>query len=410
MDKVLNFYKNCQEYSVNILSSSGLLGGGFFSMLGAGEYCLANLGVLAGFGQFFAAQQWISEGMYLFFGGISFASVFILAACGSYYLFNKTINKKDNYIKEIKEFQNKLNDQNSLEYKIIDSFLKKIYKNLEEKLTELIKDEYYKMKEIINNLEFESQEIYNKYGEKILIKVKERLPNFHKLNKMSILVLGKTGVGKTTLINSILNKKQKENSIGLPQQMDTPIIKNNNIDLFPTLDIYDTRGIELSQNFNIDNFSKEIISFIKNGLNKEDNNDKNPIDFIHCIWYCITGTRVENSEIQYIRDLQKSYSSEKKLPIIFVYTLAINKKFSEELKNTLIKEFNDKDLKFIEVLTEPYIIEVEENSLTLKKKGLKNLFNESLKLCQLGIESSFYGKILNLFKNSINHYLYIKPY
>ena len=409
IEKVLNFYKNAQNYSCEFLTVSGISVGASFSLYGAGSYALGWLTAAAGFGKFFAVQEWMADGISIFLGGIGIGGVFGLLTLGAYYYFDKKINNKDKDIKEKKEFEDKLKDSNSLESKIFSSFLKKLSDNLSKKLKTLIKNEYNKMQEIVHNLNLESEEFYNDYGEKIITKAKESFKNFNKIEKISILVLGKAGVGKTTLINAILNKENKESHIGLPQQMDNSIIKNNNINLFPTLDIYDTRGIELSQDFSIENSSQQIINFIKNGSNKEDNNDKNPINFIHCIWYCITGARIEKAEIQYIEKLMEIYSSDKKLPIIFVYTQAIHKKYIQGIKDTLFKLLKDKDIKFLDVIAEPYTFGEEENSITLKKKGLKNLLNESLELCKLGIESAFYGNIFNSFKNLINHYLYIKP-
>ena len=161
----------------------------------------------------------------------------------------------------------------------------------------------------------------------LLIKIKDRFTKFHEYDKLSILVLGKTGVGKTTLINSILNKETNEERIGLPDEMDEDFIKKYNRELFPSLDIWDSRGIELSQKFNIEKYSEQIINFLKKGYeNKEINNIKKATNFIQCIWYCITGTRIEKSELEFIKKLKTVYSSDKKLPIIFVYTQSYNKK------------------------------------------------------------------------------------
>lgn len=132
--------------------------------------------------------------------------------------------------------------------------------------------------------------------------------------------------------------------------MENPQVKHTNRNLFPALDIRDSRGLELADEFNIENSSKQVINFIKSGLKKEDNFEKS-VNFIHCIWYCLTGSRIEKTELEYIKQLKKIYSSDKQLPIIFVYTQATNEDFVKEIKNVIMKELDDPNIKYIDVIS-----------------------------------------------------------
>lgn len=63
------------------------------------------------------------------------------------------------------------------------------------------------------------------------------------LNKLNIVVVGKTGVGKSTLINNIFRERLVETGTGAP--VTAHMVKITKED-FP-LTIYDTRGFELGQ-------------------------------------------------------------------------------------------------------------------------------------------------------------------
>ena len=55
--------------------------------------------------------------------------------------------------------------------------------------------------------------------------------------------------------------------------------------------------------------------------------------------------------IRIYKKLKKVYSSDKNLPIIFVYTKAFNDEFSQAIKQVIIKELNDPEINFIEVIS-----------------------------------------------------------
>ena len=63
-------------------------------------------------------------------------------------------------------------------------------------------------------------------------------------------------------------------------------------------------------------------------------------DFVHCFWYCITGSRFEQAEIKLLNSLRVSYK-DNNIPIIIVYTQATDNDAIKNMKN-YIKEKKNK--------------------------------------------------------------------
>ena len=78
----------------------------------------------------------------------------------------------------------------------------------------------------------------------------------------------------------------------------------------------DTKGIEKS-NYGIDDVVNSSENYINKCIEEGD-----PDRFIHCIWYCVNGTRFEDIEAECLVKLSKLYNNDN-LPIIVVYTKAI---------------------------------------------------------------------------------------
>ena len=90
-------------------------------------------------------------------------------------------------------------------------------------------------------------------------------------------------------------------------------------------------------------------------------NNKNPDEFIHCIWYCITGTRFEPDEELAVRKLLESYP-DKCMPLIIVYLRAISKQWVNNMKNGIESTFN-RNIEFIPVLAKDVI----DDDIIIKK-------------------------------------------
>ena len=75
----------------------------------------------------------------------------------------------------------------------------------------------------------------------------------------NVIVVGKTGVGKSTLINSFIGKEFAQTGVGGPI---TQSLTSYQSELVP-LQLYDTRGLELDNKVQ-SKIRKEIFSEIKN--------------------------------------------------------------------------------------------------------------------------------------------------
>ena len=150
------------------------------------------------------------------------------------------------------------------------------------------------------------------------------------LKKLNIIIVGKTGVGKSTLINSVFRGNLTETGLGRPVTSEMRKIEKSN---FP-LAVYDTPGFELSQGQQ-NKVKDEILATIKKGVSKNDINEA-----IHCIWYCINvgaNRTFDETEVEWLRDFTES-NQVAQVPIIVVLTQACPKKKAAEMKNLVEKE------------------------------------------------------------------------
>jgi len=186
------------------------------------------------------------------------------------------------------------------------------------------------------NLDKIAQETINAIADKI-----------KNLNTLNIIVAGKTGVGKSTLINVVFKEKLAETGMGKPVTQHIRKITKKGVPLA----IYDTRGLELGKEVQAE-VKKEVIDTISKGLAMYDINEA-----IHCIWYCINtaSNRIEPEEIEWLRELSMD-NQITQVPIIVVLTQSFSKKKAQEMRKMLLNENLD-IIQVIPVLAEDYEIE-----------------------------------------------------
>ncbi len=132
--------------------------------------------------------------------------------------------------------------------------------------------------------------------------------NFNGIPTLNLLVAGKTGVGKTTLMNTMFGVEVGKTGVGHPV---TTGIERCEVPNYPFV-VYDVQGFELSN-------TQSIIDAIRDKItsNQAIRDEKY---MIHAVFYCIqhVGAKIEKDEEEFIRHLAKEY----KVPIFLVFTKA----------------------------------------------------------------------------------------
>lgn len=146
------------------------------------------------------------------------------------------------------------------------------------------------------------------------------------VRKANIVIMGKTGAGKSTLVNTLMQKKVAKVGVGSRQTLENELYSTTIKRL--RFNIYDTVGLECNDKYN-DKTLSEIINRIKEA--EQDSVDGD----INVVWYCIdaNGGRFEDSEKKFIKDLIYEYE----IPFVIVLTKAHTKRKAMELK----KKIND---------------------------------------------------------------------
>ena len=126
-----------------------------------------------------------------------------------------------------------------------------------------------------------------------------------KVGRFNLAIFGKTGVGKSTLVNSIFGDDVAKTGIGKPVTHDAHLYLHES----GALGVLDTRGLEIGQD--TDTIIRELQQYV-------DEMRKQPVkDQLHVAWYCVRSSdrRFEDTEAEFIRRLD-----ELGLPVMLVLT------------------------------------------------------------------------------------------
>ena len=133
-----------------------------------------------------------------------------------------------------------------------------------------IKLEYLKKQLIIlfNDL-FNVQKIYEQINNKF-IKLLENNVNLKKLNQMNYLVIGTSGVGKSTLINELLGEQVAKEGVGTRC---TTMRKRYESEKYPFLTFTDSMGTEIGSGYTLEEVESDTLKEITSKLNENNPNE-----------------------------------------------------------------------------------------------------------------------------------------
>lgn len=127
----------------------------------------------------------------------------------------------------------------------------------------------------------------------------------NKLGRFNLAVFGKTGVGKSTLINAIFGAAVARTGIGQPVTQGSHLYVTRS----GALGLYDTRGLEIGTSS--EQLLREVRGFV------ESKRTADPSEHIHIAYYCIRAGdhRIEPAERDFVRGLH-----DLGLPVFLVLT------------------------------------------------------------------------------------------
>ncbi len=183
----------------------------------------------------------------------------------------------------------------------------------------------------------------------------------------TVLVAGRSGVGKSTLINSVFQGQLAETGHGRPV---TKEIREYSKPGIP-ISLIDSRGLELER-------YKETLAELEKLL-KERQRDADPNRHVHCAWICISedSRRVDDGETRLVELVSKQG-----IPVVGVITKARSDQgFRAEVQRLLPRATN--------VVSVRALTEHLDEGVELPPKGLPELVDVTMTLIPEGHRTAF---------------------
>ena len=189
----------------------------------------------------------------------------------------------------------------------------------------------------------------------------------HEIGTVNVLIAGRTGVGKSTLINEVFQGRLAATGQGEPVTTETRRYTKKGIPLA----IYDTRGLELKEYRQI---IEELVEFVESKAKDEDF-----MQHIHVAWVSVSedGRRVEEAEKELHRRLAAS------MPVLGVITKArFDRGFRAEVQRLLPEA---KNVVRVRALSEHF----DDSDVVLPPMGLKELVEATAEVIPDAVQRAF---------------------
>ena len=189
----------------------------------------------------------------------------------------------------------------------------------------------------------------------------------HEIGTVNVLIAGRTGVGKSTLINEVFQGRLAETGQGKPITRETRRLTKKGIPLA----IYDTRGLELKEYQQI---IDELVEFVGAQARETDVNQH-----VHVAWMCVSedGRRVEEAEVELHRRLAEL------MPVLGVITKArADEGFRAEVQRLLPEARN---VVRVRALSERF----DDSEVVLPPMGLEELLDATTEVIPEAVQRAF---------------------
>ena len=305
--------------------------------------------------------------------------------------------KMKNYMAKISDSNDKSADEereilSRLTQECMGYFKSNIQDAYSKKLKDLVEND---TKEIIKSIKGNLKNQNNEIKERIIKEVND-------MNFFNIIVIGNTGVGKSTLINGFLKLKNNlapEGNTATPQKIDNwpkkyPVSeKDSDVN---GINLYDTEGIEKTGKNEFKKHLDTIIDFIHSP-------ETNLKDKINAIWYCINNNRLDGDE-EYIKEIFDKFS-DLKIPIIFVFTKAYSSREDDiYMINKGLQKFeyfkdHPEEYHFVEVIAKD-LVSKKTGKVIEAKKGFDLLLKETMNVSYNTIMAPIMKKISEIYNQN----------
>lgn len=187
------------------------------------------------------------------------------------------------------------------------------------------------------------------------------------MNNVHLVIMGKTGAGKSTLVNSILGRHCAQTGIGAAQTIENRLYEADHFNCH--LRLLDTVGLELDSEVNT-----KTLQEIENRLHELSEKyvqGESDLNDVYTVWYCVNpnNNRFEDFEADFIKKMMLEYE----IPFVVVMTQCWDSNHAENMKQEINQSLPGVPIEC--VLAEEYKV----GNVRIEAYGVDNLFSETIR-------------------------------